>query len=103
MKLRQTNMPTSDLLTKINNQKWKFAKTYAKTAPHEYIVDEWNIELFKEICNLINSDGYEEMFYDKPFRYYNIGEYKYWYCGNILNRCEIENRYGYGLIQVKIN
>jgi len=86
-------MPTEDLLKKIDNQKWKFAKTYAETAPHEYIVDEWNIDLFKEICHLIDTDGYEEMFYDKPFRYYNIGKYKYWHYDTILNRCPIENRY----------
>ena len=83
-----------DLLTRIKNQKWKFAKTYAKTAPHEYIVDEWNIELFKEICHLIDTEGYEEKFYDKTFRYYNIGEFKYWHYETILNRCPIGNRYG---------
>jgi hypothetical protein len=82
-------MPTEDLLTRIENQQWKFAKTYAKTAPHEYIVDGWNIELFNEICHLIDTDGYEEMFYDKPFIYYNIGEFKYWHYDTILNRCAI--------------
>ena len=88
------DMTSKDLLTRIENQHWQFAKTYAKTTPHEYIVDEWNIELFKEICNLIDTDGYEEKFYDKPFRYYNIGEFKYWCYENILNRCAIGNRYG---------
>ena len=87
-------MVNIDLLTRIKRQEWKFAKTYAETAPHEYIVDEWNIELFNEICLLIDNDGYEEMFYDKPYRYYNIREYKYWRCGNILNRCAVSNRYG---------
>lgn len=84
---------SEDLLIRIENQQWKFAKTYAETAPHEYIVDEWDIQLFKEICHLIDTDGYEEMFYNKPFRYYNIGKYKYWRCDNILNRCKIGNRY----------
>ena len=86
-------MTNKDLLTKINTQHWQFAKTYAETAPHEYIVDEWNIELFNEICHLIDTEGYEEKFYDKVFKYYNIGEFKYWRCGNILNRCAVENRY----------
>ena len=83
----------ADLLTRIENQQWKFADTYAETAPHEYILNKWNIELFKEICQLINTDGYEEMFYGKPFRYYNIGEFKYWHYDTILNRCKIGNRY----------
>ena len=37
--------------------------------------------------------SYKEMFYGKPFRYYNIGKFKYWSCGNILNRCAIGNRF----------
>lgn len=82
-----------DLQARIENQQWKFAKTYAETAPHEYIVDEWNVELFKDVCLLIDNDGYEEMFYNTPFRYYNIGKHKYWYCENILNRCAVGNRY----------
>ena len=45
----------NDLLTRIENQQWKFADTYAETAPHEYILHKWNIELFKEICQLINT------------------------------------------------
>ena len=78
----------------IEKQYWKCAKTYAKTAPHEYILKEWNPELFQVICNLIDSDGYEEKFYSETFKYYNIGKLKYWCCGNVLNRCPIENRYG---------
>ena len=84
---------SKDLLTRIEEQYWKFATTYAKTAPHEYIVDEWNIDLFNDICHLIETDGYVEYFYSKPVTYYNIGELKYWRCDNILNRCPIENRY----------
>ncbi len=49
-------MVSEDLLTRIEKQQWKFAETYAKTAPHEYIIDEWNIELFNEICHLISSN-----------------------------------------------
>ena len=86
-------MVTKHLLTKIERQHWKFAKTYAETAPHEYIVDEWNIELFNEICRLIDNEGYEEKFYDKTFKYFNIGKFKYWHCDNVLNRCPIENKY----------
>jgi len=87
-------MASDILLSIIEQQPWKFAKTYAQTAPHEYIVDQWNIELFEEICHLIDTEGYEELFYGKPFRYYNIGEFKYWHYETILNRCKIENRYG---------
>ena len=63
---------TKDLLTRIENQQWKFADTYAETAPHEYIIGKWNSELFRDICHLIDTDGYEEMFYGKPFRYHKV-------------------------------
>ena len=82
------------LLERIEKQYWKFAKTYAKTTPHEYMLKEWNPELFKVICDLIDASGYEEKFYRETFKYYNIGELKYWCCSNVLNRCPIENRYG---------
>ena len=83
-----------ELLKRIEKQYWKFAKTYAKTAPHEYMLKEWNPELFKAICNLIDAAGYEEHFYSVKFRYYNLGEFKYWRCEDILNRCKVENKYG---------
>ncbi len=83
----------NDLQQRIDQQFWKYAKTYSQTAPHEYILKDWNTGLFEEICHLIDTEGYEELFYDKPFTYYNIGKYKYWHIGTVLNRCDIENRY----------
>ena len=83
-----------ELLKEIEKQRWKFAETYAKTAPHEYILKEWNTELFNVICDLIDADGYEENFYNVKYRYYNIGEFKYWCCEDVLNRCKIGNTYG---------
>lgn len=39
-----------NLLENIENQQWKFARTYVKTAPHEYFMHDWNIKLlFKRI------------------------------------------------------
>ena len=31
---------SKDLLTRIENQQWKSADTYAETAPHEYILNK---------------------------------------------------------------
>ena len=87
-------MATEDLLTRIGVQQWKFADTYAETAPHEYIIDKWNIELFKDICHSIDTEGYEETFYSRPFRYHNRGGFKYWHYDTVLNSCKIGNRYG---------
>jgi len=72
---------------------WIFAKTYAKIAPHEYIVQENEPELFAEYEDKIYKSGKEEPFtlHGKTniYRYYHEGNYKYWIVGNILNRAKI--------------
>ena len=65
----------------ISKQKWIFAKTYAKTAPHEYIMVFPNSPYKKEAQGfyyLIQEYGYAKKFYNKKFRYLNIDGYKYW-------------------------
>jgi hypothetical protein len=73
---------------------WIFAKTYAKIAPHEYIVKENEPELFDEYKKKIDLSGKEESFtlHEKTniYRYYYEGNYKYWIIENILNRAKIK-------------
>ena len=80
----------------IARQRWIFAKTYAKTAPHEYIVEKSNPKLFDKICGLIDAEGYSEIWKDgKEYKYLKIGGYKYWHFDNILNREKLEGgKYG---------
>ena len=60
----------------IKNQDWTFAKTYAKTWPHGYIVQERvDNSLFIEFSNHINTFGYQEYFYDTIYTYFNHNEY----------------------------
>ncbi len=49
----------------ITNSDWIFAKTYAKTWPHEYIVQE-------------------QVDYDR---------HTYWHMGNIINRCVVADTF----------
>lgn len=65
----------------ISKQKWIFAKTYAKTAPHEYIMVFPNSPYLKEAQEffyLIQEYGYVKKFFNKEFKYINIDGYKYW-------------------------
>ena len=49
---------------------WIFAKTYAKTWPHEYLVqEEVENELFTELADYIDTHGYKEYFYHKEIIY----------------------------------
>jgi hypothetical protein len=73
----------------IERTTWTFAKTYAKTWPHEYIVQEKvDNELFIQLANLIDRDGYVSHFYKTTVTYYDYDGRTYWHMGNIINRCD---------------
>jgi hypothetical protein len=79
----------------IDSADWVFAKTYAKTAPHEYAVRDKNPHLedeFVYFVKFIRKHGYEEMFWNKPYTRYNVGKYKYWTMGNPIDETTIINR-----------
>jgi hypothetical protein len=88
----------------INGEKWIFAKTYAETWPHHYIIrDRVDEELFKKLVEHIRRFGYEGPFYNKKYIYFEEDEYVYWTMGEpieettIINRCTKENTYEYRL------
>ncbi len=89
-----------DLLQFVAVEKWVFAKTYAKTWPHEYIVRERVDEnLFVKLVEHIRANGYQGYFYKKEITYYEEDGLVYWTMGApvietiIINRCAKENTY----------
>ena len=67
---------------------WTFAKTYAQTYPHEYIVEERvNRDLFVKLAHHIDTHGYTDYFYSKAVTYLDYDGYTYWHMVNIINRC----------------
>lgn len=78
----------------IETQNWIFAKTYAHTYPHEYIVQEKiDNQLFLELAEFIDKNGYEEYFYNKKQIYLDYDGFTYWHMENIINRCVVEDTY----------
>ena len=65
------------------SHKWKFATTYAKTAPHEYIVKKWLPEedrlLFERLVQTINKESVVGYFYGHKNNYLILGDHYYWY------------------------
>ncbi len=65
------------------SHKWKFASTYAKTAPHEYLVKKWLAEedrqLFERLVQTINSESVVGYFYGHKNNYLILGDHYYWY------------------------
>ena len=88
----------------VSSEKWTFAKTYAKTWPHEYIVrrhvDE---QIFVKLVAHIRANGYQGHFYKMEITYYDEDGLVYWTMGapieetTIINRCRNEQTYEYRL------
>jgi len=86
----------------VSDQEWIFAKTYAKTWPHEYIVrDRVDQDLFLQLVSHIREHGYQGHFYSKPITYFDEAGMVYWTMGapvdetTIINRCSKEQSYEY--------
>lgn len=88
----------------VSNEKWTFAKTYAKTWPHEYIVrGKVDEGLFVKLVEHVKANGYQGHFYKKEITYYDDDGLVYWTMGapveetTIINRCRKEQTYEYRL------
>lgn len=80
--------PSAELKQFIADSKWMFAKTYAATWPHEYIVEERvDGALFTKLAEYIDSRGYESHFYKNKQIYFDYDGCTYWHMGSIINRC----------------
>ena len=97
------NLPTNRL-SFVDNSKWIFAKTYAKTWPHEYIVrDQVDEDSFVELVEHIRGHGYLGKFYAKDITYLDYSNLVYWTMGGrieettVINRCRKEQSYEYRL------
>jgi hypothetical protein len=88
----------------INDSEWVFAKTYAETWPHEYIVrDNVDENIFVGFARYIRTHGYLGKFYNKEITYFDDSNMVYWTMGEplevttIINRCRNEQTYEYRL------
>lgn len=84
------------MLEFVNRFKWTFAKTYAKTAPHEYLVlkeIDWKYEkTFKDVAKFINKEGLPSKFWGKTYIYYFLDGYKYWTMDEVIEETDLINR-----------
>ena len=99
------SLPFPDDVRKfVESTEWTFAKTYAATWPHEYVVrDRVDDDLFLMLVRHIRSNGYEGRFFRKPITYFDEDGMVYWTMGapieetTIVNRCTREQSYEYRL------
>jgi hypothetical protein len=79
---------------------WTFAKTYATTWPHEYLVrDERNAPMVLAIARHIFEHGVEARFYHQVRKYHHEGGKVYWSMDDtpeeteLINRCDESQTY----------
>ncbi|MBR0415852.1 DUF91 domain-containing protein [Candidatus Saccharibacteria bacterium] len=90
----------------VDSNEWTFAKTYAETAPHEYIIvkpDDPKRNNYLNALKFIFENGFQESFYDKVYTRYILDGKKYWPMEQsfddvdsetiVLNRTRPENTY----------
>lgn len=77
----------------VATQTWIFAKTYADTSPHEYIVrSSENEEDFVRAVKFIRNHGFKAKFWRKEYTYYFVNGYFYWTMGSPISKTKIINR-----------
>ena len=87
-------MDKTQLEAKANKVQWIWARTYADIAPHWYIREREQPDMFNTLQKAIKEYGVNEWYtnYKKNkyiCRYLYLDEHKYWRMGSILNRALI--------------
>ena len=83
------------------DHEWKFASTYAKTAPHEYLVKkrlgEEDRLLYERFVATMKANSVTGYFYGHENKYLILGDHYYWFMGghdnmavNLINRTTID-------------
>lgn len=81
----------------ILQRRWREAVTYRDTAPHEYVVRDWETDesasrAFDFFITLIRRFGYADFYYRIRHIYWEIGEFKYWTMGWPVQETTVINR-----------
>lgn len=84
----------------VESHRWKFATTYAKTAPHEYLVKSWLSEedkqRYERFVAAMKKNSVVGYFYGHKNDYFILGNHYYWFMGqhdnmavDLINRTTI--------------
>lgn len=85
-----------EIIEFLEKQEWIFAKTYAKTAPHEYCLKEKVVgseDDFVKACRYILENGFEGHWYGKyPNKYIYANGRVYWTMHPVAEEVILINR-----------
>lgn len=84
----------------VESTEWTFAKTYAATWPHEYVVrNRGNARMIVALARHIFERGVEGRFYSQVRKYHHEGGKAYWSMDDtpeettLINRCDESRTY----------
>ena len=84
----------------VGSTPWRFAKTYAATWPHEYVVQTAeNAPMILELARHIFEHGVDGRFYSQIRKYHHEGGKVYWSmaatpeAATLINRCDEAQTY----------
>jgi hypothetical protein len=89
-----------DIRSFVESTPWRFAKTYAATWPHEYVVrTAENAPMVLALARHILEHGVDGRFYSQVRKYHHEGGKVYWSMAStpedatLVNRCEEDQTY----------
>lgn len=69
--------------TFVRDSRWRFAKTYVESYPHEYTLDDWGeAASFGRAIQCIERWGVLESFWSARRKYFYVDDRKYWHMGD---------------------
>jgi len=97
---RQPAPFAGELRSFVESTSWRFAKTYASTWPHEYVVlTPENAQMLLALARHIFEHGTDGRFYSQVRKYHHEGGKVYWTMDstaektNLVNRCDEAQTY----------
>lgn len=82
-----------DVRAFVNTTKWTFAKTYASTWPHEYVVkNAENAEMILALARHIFEHGVDGRFYTQVRKYHHEDGKVYWSMDDSAESTDLVNR-----------
>ena len=89
-----------DVRAFVESERWTFAKTYASTWPHEYVVrTPGNAEMLLALARHVFEYGTDGRFYSQVRKYHHEGGKVYWSMDEtpeettLINRCDENQTY----------
>lgn len=96
----------ADVRRFVESTPWRFAKTYAATWPHEYVVrTPENAPMLLALARHIFEHGVDGRFYSQVRKYHHEGGKVYWSMDsspettNLVNRCDEDQTYEARLVR----